>query len=254
MKQTNIIFDITGVLFKEHKLKLLRKIGVKRIARYITRHRTSPLAFCFKTLDVIKEREQQLLGTVDTTPFIYKKRALPSCTADWQKGLITNAELLHILEEHLNALSHEGYFASRQEEQLALRILHTMLNAEQLLAVSRPIKRTINLVKKLRQRGEYKLFVLSNMGHEPFRLLKKNYPEVFTLFDDCIISADVRAIKPDLAIFTHLLKKNQLTAQSCIFIDDQEENVLAARQLGMEAIMFDRLPRVRKKLKKLQIL
>jgi HAD superfamily hydrolase (TIGR01509 family) len=250
MKATAIIFDITGVLFKENKLKIIRKIGIKRIIRYIARHRVNPLTTCLNTLQAMYEREKPS----DTPPIIFKKRPMPQCAADWQRGFTDNTHVTQELEKHLQTLTQEGYFASAQEERLVKDILRTTLDADYLMAISKPIKRTINIVKKIRKKGGYKIFILSNMGHEPFELLKKKYPDILALFDDCIISADTHYIKPEPMIFNHLLNKHQLKADDCIFIDDQEENIIAAQELGITGILFDKAPHVRKKLKQLGIL
>lgn len=249
MKSTALIFDITGVLFKENKLKILRKIGIRRILRYIARHRVNPLTTCLNALQAIYDREKPS----DTPPIIFKKRAMPHYAADWQRGLIDTTHVAQALEKHLQDLADEGYFTSIQEERLVRDILQIVLNADYLMTISRPMKRTINLVKKIREKGSYQLFILSNMGHEPFDLLKKTYPDILALFDDCIISADTHFIKPEPMIFQYFLDKHKLKAEECIFIDDQEENILAAQELGIVGILFDKVSHVRKKLKRLGV-
>ncbi|WP_395104549.1 HAD family hydrolase [Actinomadura sp. SCN-SB] len=56
------------------------------------------------------------------------------------------------------------------------------------------------------------------------------------LFDAVVISAEVGMRKPDERIFRHALDLVGLPAEQCVFIDDIEHNIAAARALGMRAI------------------
>lgn len=81
--------------------------------------------------------------------------------------------------------------------------------------------------------------------------LLSNYPKnIFTLHAECgcfpflskvdgkVVSAFVKMVKPEAAIYEYLLKEYGLTASECIFLDDREENVEAAKALGMKGIVF----------------
>ena len=57
--------------------------------------------------------------------------------------------------------------------------------------------------------------------------------------DGGVFSCHVKLIKPDLAIYLCLLKKYGLRAEECLFIDDREENVAVARELGMQVVRFE---------------
>jgi putative hydrolase of the HAD superfamily len=57
-------------------------------------------------------------------------------------------------------------------------------------------------------------------------------------FDDVISSADVGLAKPDHAIYRLAAERLGLPVEECLFIDDTERNVVAAREVGMAAIHF----------------
>lgn len=44
--------------------------------------------------------------------------------------------------------------------------------------------------------------------------------------------------KPDPQVYRLFLEQFGLQAESCVFIDDTEENVTAARELGFSGIVF----------------
>ncbi len=52
------------------------------------------------------------------------------------------------------------------------------------------------------------------------------------------LSAEVRLIKPDPAIYEHTLHGLGISAEEALFVDDRENNIRAARALGMHAIQF----------------
>lgn len=58
------------------------------------------------------------------------------------------------------------------------------------------------------------------------------------LFDAVICSATVHLAKPDPEIYHHAAELIGVPATSCFFTDDREENVTAARELGMHARRF----------------
>ena len=57
-------------------------------------------------------------------------------------------------------------------------------------------------------------------------------------FDGCVFSFREGIVKPDPEIYKTLLKRYGLKAEECVFIDDTEENVLSAENLGFAGIVF----------------
>ncbi|GAA3748016.1 putative hydrolase of the HAD superfamily [Spinactinospora alkalitolerans] len=54
-------------------------------------------------------------------------------------------------------------------------------------------------------------------------------------FDALFFSCDVGVCKPDAAIYTHVLEELGAAPAETAFIDDREENILAAKELGIDA-------------------
>lgn len=58
------------------------------------------------------------------------------------------------------------------------------------------------------------------------------------LFDDVILSGDVKMAKPDPEIFKLALSRLGAQPAETIFIDDSQNHIIGARQLGITSIQF----------------
>jgi len=99
-----------------------------------------------------------------------------------------------------------------------------------------PIQETIALIRSLSQ-TDHRLYVLSNMGVASMAYLEQQHA-ILDLFDGIVISSRIRKVKPEIAIYEHLLKVHRLVAGETVFIDDLEENLSAASMLGIRTIRF----------------
>lgn len=99
-----------------------------------------------------------------------------------------------------------------------------------------PIDATVSLLEELKAAGQ-RLFYLSNMPKPYATHLKASYP-LFDLFDDGIFSSHVSLSKPDPAIFRHAESQFGVAASTCIFLDDNADNIEAAKAAGWQAVLF----------------
>lgn len=101
-------------------------------------------------------------------------------------------------------------------------------------------ERRINLVKQLKQ--NYHVFLLSNTNEIHYDMfvrdlqLRYGYREFDSLFDKAFFSFDLHLAKPDPDIFRHVIDLYDMKPEETLFIDDLEENRVAARQLGMRTV------------------
>jgi 2-haloacid dehalogenase len=63
-----------------------------------------------------------------------------------------------------------------------------------------------------------------------------------------VLSGEEKVIKPDPRIFEVLLERAGRRASECLFVDDSERNVAAARRLGFDAVRFETPERLREAL------
>lgn len=83
----------------------------------------------------------------------------------------------------------------------------------------------------------YRVYLLSNYARLSF--IQANPPFTFLpLMDGGVISYEVQQIKPEPAIYQSLLKRCQLKAEECVFIDDNADNIKTASALGFRTVHY----------------
>jgi HAD superfamily hydrolase (TIGR01509 family) len=106
---------------------------------------------------------------------------------------------------------------------------------EEWRAAQRLIEANLTLVRDLR--SSYKLGILSNADLTLRGRLEGDLA-IHHLFDDIVCSAEVGMAKPETAIFRMAAERLCLPPRVCVFVDDLDANVEAARQVGMQAVLF----------------
>lgn len=98
-----------------------------------------------------------------------------------------------------------------------------------------PVEGAKEFFALVKERG-YKTFILSNACNRFYHYFPTQYD--LDSFDGVVVSSDVKMIKPNPAIYEHIVKTYNLNSKECLFIDDVKENVEAAKAVGMEGIIF----------------
>lgn len=96
-----------------------------------------------------------------------------------------------------------------------------------------PLKDNVAFIKDLKRLG-YNVYILSNIPEDDTKYLRSC--GVFDNIDGGVFSYEYKKIKPDPEIFHILLKKYNLKASECLFLDDRKDNVVVASNLGFETI------------------
>ncbi len=96
-----------------------------------------------------------------------------------------------------------------------------------------PHDKIVGLVERLAAR--HKLYLLSNTNSIHFEAVLSMYPWLSKFFFGFHLSYEIGVAKPATAYFTSALERFQLSEDTCIFLDDSRENVLAARAVGIRA-------------------
>lgn len=99
-----------------------------------------------------------------------------------------------------------------------------------------PVKQAREFCDYLKKSG-FGIYVLSNASSSFYRYFPRFAP--FDYFDGIVVSCDIHIIKPDIRIYQHLLKKYNLRADECFFIDDLEANIEGAKNAGIDGAVFE---------------
>jgi putative hydrolase of the HAD superfamily len=95
----------------------------------------------------------------------------------------------------------------------------------------------VPVVQSLHQAG-HRLGILSNTCEAHFELCARKFPEVMELFEVYALSYQLRAFKPDPAIYLGAANLAGVSPQEIFFMDDFPEHVAAAQAAGFDAVHF----------------
>jgi len=83
-----------------------------------------------------------------------------------------------------------------------------------------------------------KVALVSNTNHWHWEHVSAQYAYVNTI-SHLSLSYEVGSNKPDKGIYLHAAKALGVEPSQCLFIDDLPENIAGARNLGMQAVLFE---------------
>lgn len=104
-------------------------------------------------------------------------------------------------------------------------------------------------ISDLKSKG-FRVLYLSNLSEKLYKecIDELNFTE---RMDGGILSFEDKMKKPEKEIYEHIIKKCNLIPEKCIFIDDREENLVEAENIGINTILFTNYEDVCKKIKKM---
>ncbi|NLR61337.1 HAD family phosphatase [Chitinophaga polysaccharea] len=115
------------------------------------------------------------------------------------------------------------------------------------------IEGTKNILYQLKESGQYKLYALTNWSDETFPVAWAIYPSLHW-FDGIVVSGKEKMRKPSHAFYQLLLDRYQVPAAQALFIDDNIRNVIAAREFGIDSILFENSHQLKNELEKRSII
>ncbi len=146
------------------------------------------------------------------------------------EGEITFMELCHYLEEKTGV----------KAEQVHQDWLDIVTPHEDYIAYLRALH------------PKYHIALLSNASSQFAREMLERF-DLYTVFHDLFISAEIRLIKPHADYFEYALKTLGADPGECVFIDDNKENCRAASALGIHAVVYHDFEQVRRDLTQLGV-
>lgn len=105
---------------------------------------------------------------------------------------------------------------------------------------------TVEVLRELHA-VETPVFALTNFSEEKWALACEHY-ELLGSFDGVVVSGEERLAKPDPAIYRVLVERFSVEPTRTFFTDDLQQNVDAARAVGLDAELFTGAARLREQL------
>lgn len=102
------------------------------------------------------------------------------------------------------------------------------------------------VISELRAK-DYKIFGLTNWSMETFPEARAHFG-ILQMIDRYVVSGAEGLVKPDPRLFQVLLDRYGLKSEDCSFVDDNPDNVAAAKGMGMQGILFTNAETLRKEL------
>jgi len=161
-----------------------------------------------------------------TTSEIYDFLFTKNYCNQYQLGNISG-ETLHkmLLEQSSNKVSFDT-------------LMHAVCN------IFEEMEGMLNLIKTLKKK-KHALILLSNTCEAHFDFIEKHYP-IVKYFDNKVLSYKVGLRKPNPKIFLQSLELAKNTMN--FYTDDLEENIAAAKKIGLDAVRFEDVNQITKEL------
>jgi putative hydrolase of the HAD superfamily len=103
------------------------------------------------------------------------------------------------------------------------------------------------------QEAGYRVFFLSNAAEYNVDAMNFKFPGFLSQPVGCFVSWRMGMVKPDVAIYEAVAHQINVEASNCLFLDDVQDNVDAARKAGMTPLLFStrEIAEVRRKISRL---
>lgn len=93
------------------------------------------------------------------------------------------------------------------------------------------------VIRLVREAPVEKRYLLSNTNVLHWEFILERYPHVMQIFDGHGVSHELGLEKPDPAIYEWVIRQSGFPPEAHLFVDDVEENVAAARAVGMHGVV-----------------
>ena len=116
-----------------------------------------------------------------------------------------------------------------------------------------PIPETVEIFRRLKKSGKYKLYALTNWQAGLFDVALVRY-NFLQWFDGRVVSGEEKTRKPFPEFYQRLLDRYSVTPAEALFIDDSLRNIKAAEAMGINSIHFHSSNQLNSDLQNLKIL
>jgi putative hydrolase of the HAD superfamily len=100
---------------------------------------------------------------------------------------------------------------------------------------------------------DFRLHLVSNINELHYAFIRKNFSDHIAVFDDIFLSYEIGHRKPHQEIYDRAIRASGFDVSQCLYIDDREDLVAAARQMGIRSVVFRGVAACRQELKEMGI-
>jgi len=236
----HLIWDLSGTLFMPSK----EGMSPTELADYSflflmwsgKKEATHLDTIAFQVLTLLNKH----LKPSQEVSYIHTGAILPEIVRLNLAGMMSCQEALTITLEFFSTWAPQNL--SKNDAQQVRIMLEIFFNPNSLARCMKPLQRVVDL---LLRSAEKKIphYILSNWDKDSFAPFYHIYKDsVLASFsqDHIVISADTGYVKPDRNIYSWFLTHKHLDPGSCLFLDDQLENIEAAASVGIEGLHIQR--------------
>ncbi len=173
--------------------------------------------------------EQQMQGFYDNI-----------CTPDWNEEQDAGRTLKEATDELV---------ARFPEHEANIRIYYDRW--EEMMKGS--IQGTVEIFKKLKDSGQYKLYALTNWSHETFPIALKRF-DFLHWFDGRLVSGEEKIRKPFKEIYELIISRYNIDPLKAVYIDDNARNLTVPAEMGIHTIHFKSPQQLEEQLKVINVL
>jgi putative hydrolase of the HAD superfamily len=155
-------------------------------------------------------------------------------TKDYEEGRISSSDFFKHMTGALAArdLAYEDFCAAWSD---------IFFDSGEMLAWLRELKK------------DFRLHLVSNINELHYAFIRKNFSDHIAVFDDIFLSYEIGHRKPHQEIYDRAIRASGFDVSQCLYIDDREDLVAAARQMGIRSVVFRGVAACRQELKEMGI-
>ncbi|MCL5436632.1 MAG: HAD-IA family hydrolase [Candidatus Dependentiae bacterium] len=258
----HIIWDLNGVFFETSRIGMAREIDLPKLIWYTITHFKNPgkaiKSIAFEILDTVELGIEVPAASPENIPAA-DGLPMPRAMQAWVLGLRDGNQIIDAVHAEVRAGRFRQLFSSRGERRLTLNLIRTMLSAEVLAKHTYALKGGPELLRACAQAGCTN-WALSNRASDVIDLLKQTAEgqKVFEQIADehTLLSSQINLMKPNPAIYEYVIHTYDLDPDECVVIDDNENNLRAAKRAGFSNTILVKggdLAAVQKQLSKLGV-
>jgi putative hydrolase of the HAD superfamily len=156
------------------------------------------------------------------------------CTRDYEEGRIGTVDFFKHVTDVLAApgLTYEEFCAAWSD---------IFFDSGEMLAWLKELKK------------DFRLHLISNINELHYDFIRKNFSGHIAVFDDVFLSYEIGHCKPHREIYERAIRASGFGVPQCLYIDDREDLVAAARQMGIRSVVFKDVAACRRELREMGI-